>query len=693
MKHSWRSAPPVSRTHLSAPFQWVARVLWRPLYGPPTTPTAEPDRRTELGELVSLAFTVCLALFLVKGFIAYRDLNRAEMPPQVFTGQVFVSFGQVWACSAEDFAVGLGCVLLGGIGLRCLRRAGYRRALRVLAHVAAALALGYMIVNVQIFHVVRRFMTLSLFQMGGGFKPEKSVAAGIPVAAKAALAIFPLATLALHLLVFSRSAPFWRGLTRYLCRPLVLLGLIGGLAGISHATQKTLLADHRGDFAQNPHLLLARSLFAQLDFGDVGNEPPETTEFLPGQPRLSRLSLAKRPTNVIVLVCESLGSRYCQLTGYSQETTPNLCRLAARGLTFDNFYANNNHTIASALPLFGATWNDPRTLGTMVEYPQFPVASAGEWLRQRGYHTAFLGAGGASAWEGYRNLGAFAKTGFDLGRERDHPFWQNLGGRRGFWDEDYMDADLFADARRVVRGSAGQGPFFLMLWNYDTHWPYHHDEGPEWQSDPVAESLKESEWSDSYRRFLNGIHYTDAQIGAFYDELERLGLADDTLVVVTGDHGEGFGQHGNMTHGGSLYDEEVRVPLLLINRHVAEAAGKRSAVVGSHIDVWPTIADICDLPCDPRWQGRSLFGDDADRRAYFSRREQCGVREGRFKYIWDHEKSREWLFDLEADPDERTDLAKQDRAYCLRQRRRLRDWTVFQTELTKERLLEVTREK
>ena len=89
------------------------------------------------------------------------------MPPQVYTGEFLDSLHHVCGCTAQDFAVGLGCVLLGGLGLRLLSSRGGRRVLRVVAHVAAALALSYMIVNAQVYHVVRRFLTVTLFERGG----------------------------------------------------------------------------------------------------------------------------------------------------------------------------------------------------------------------------------------------------------------------------------------------------------------------------------------------------------------------------------------------------------------------------------------------------------------------------------------------------------------------------------------------
>jgi len=416
-------------------------------------------------------------------------------------------------------------------------------------------------------------------------------------------------------------------------------------------------------------------------------------EFEPGQPRLSSIQLSQRPKNVIVIVLESVSARYLNTYGYPLETAPQMQRLAPVSVTVDSFYSTGTHTIATALPLCGGLLNDPHTLATVIAYPKFPVPKTSLWMSKQGYQTCFLGAGGHSTWERYRNIGQiFVQSGWDLARDDKHPFWAGVKGRAHFHSEEYLDPEAFADAQRYLR-TCGDQKFFMLLWNYDTHSPYYAPDGPTWDDKHVPEPIRGGPREPEFRRFLHSIRRTDALIGALHEELERLKMADDTLIVVTGDHGEAFGQHGTYSHGGSLYDEEVRVPLVMINRPLAKAVGNRLAIVGSHIDVWPTISDVCGFPADPQWQGRSLLGGDADdRRAFMNCGQMIGVREGRFKYMWEREKKRDLLFDLIADPDEMTNLADEHPAYCIRQRRRLRDWTLFQTELTKQHLAKAAKE-
>jgi arylsulfatase A-like enzyme len=252
-----------------------------------------------------------------------------------------------------------------------------------------------------------------------------------------------------------------------------------------------------------------------------------------------------------------------------------------------------------------------------------------------------------------------------------------------------------------------------MVWNYATHVPYRPHAGPETFPEehfPPA-ARRDLGKKASFIAYLRSLWCADALIGELYAELERLGLARDTLVVVTGDHGEAWGQHGHFLHSTSLYEEEVHVPLVMIHRGLV-GLGKeneppprvgsqgsthptrRSTVIGSHIDLWPTIMDVCGLPCDPRWQGRSLFGGRAgeERRAYFyMNRTWVGVREENFKYLWDRSNQRKRLFDLKADPGERRNLARTEPERCARLHRRVLDWMAFQRQLTEVRLAEARR--
>src|SRR5213079_334128 len=119
-------------------------------------------------------------------------------------------------------------------------------------------------------------------------------------------------------------------------------------------------------------------------------------------------------------------------------------------------------------------------------------------------------------------------------------------------------------------------------------------------------------------------------LGRLFDTVRRLHLDQDTLIVVVGDHGQAFGYpHDTYIQGRTVYEEDVHVPLMIWAPQLYRT-GSRSNVIGSQIDLAPTIAELAGVPSAADWQGHSLFEDGRPPRAYFYVAEDhftLGVRE------------------------------------------------------------------
>ena len=647
------------------------------------------NRATCASQLVSLSVIAWMTLFGIKCVIAYRDLSPSGFPPLIYDGRLVASAARIVLCSAEDLCV---CLVFLAIGLainRLLSDKISRRAFLVVACCIVGLALAYSVVNIQHYHVLRRFLNLPLLRFSGGLKLERSIYSFATPGILAASFLVPVGAIGAYVLTWPLLANAWLRVSAIVCRPIVLALLIGlGFCGSQFAQVRWFPPDNR-EFARNPHWLFVRSCFWVLGFGDTPKPlASDMDDFKPaGNTASGGVARPFVPRNIIVVVLESVSIPYLQVYGSSWPTTPQLCAMGDHSVVMRNIYSNAAHTAASGLGLFGSRYNDPSGSAVAMDHPSYAIPSGPDWLRKHGFRTYFLSGGD---WD-YNNLGpTFLSNGFDLARDA-YRHWSKDRRDWEFAKSDYDDRQLFSDAVRCLKEARDQ-PFFLMLWTYDSHSPY--------RPVPCIEPFTTQELPHilraagdhrllpnqatypgrigEFRRFLATVRQADALIASLCLELDRLELADSTLLVITGDHGDAFGEHGWFCHGHALFEEDVHVPMIFVSPRMKEIAWDAD-MIGSHVDLWPTLADLCDIPPHPLWQGRSLLQNDPGRRAYFFRPGSLGIREGRYKYIWDYVSGREYLFDLLADPAESVNVAVKHPELCLTERRRLRSWTEFQS--------------
>ena len=382
-----------------------------------------------------------------------------------------------------------------------------------------------------------------------------------------------------------------------------------------------------------------------------------------------------RPRNVIVVVLESVGARYLSLYGSRYETTPNLAAESRHALVFDNFYSHLGYTFCSFMAIAssihpGLPWcYAPTTERAM------PLSLAAV-LRARGGRTAYLQSGDMD-WNG----GETWIKGFGFDEAHDY---REFGCPR-LSPESAEERYLVDRLLRWIDAKRGQ-PFLAVCWTDQTHDPY--TPSPSVKPVELLPRQPGDARSADLSRYLNALRETDRQLGRLFAALRERGLADETLVVVTGDHGEAFREpHRQRGHGFSLYEEDVHVPLMLWNPRLFPS-GRRVATIGSHMDLNPTIADLLGFAPSGDWQGRSLFDPARPPRAYFVASVGdylFGVREERWKYILNTTRGREMLFDLARDPDEQRNLAAAERGRCRRLRQRIAAWVSFEGEFLRGR--------
>ena len=433
----------------------------------------------------------------------------------------------------------------------------------------------------------------------------------------------------------------------------------------------------------NPHIELARSTWNALaDAGKPSLQIAYPRHYLDEfQTRSMRQASAPSawggnsvvpPKNVIVIVLESVGTKYLSLYGSPYNTTPQLNEEAVNALVYENFYAHAPYTFCSFMALNfsiypGMPWSyapgdfsrdGPRRL------PQ-TLASI---LKQRGARTAYLHNGDLE-WAGMRFV--LEGQGYDTIED-----YRAMGGATlTSWGTE--DGRLFDRLIGFIDEKPGQS-FFVFCWTDQTHDPY--ELGSATRVDFFGENVP-ARHADDLGRYLSLLQQLDQHLSVLFQALRDRALADDTLVVITGDHGEAFADpHDQRGHGFTVYQEDVNVPLVLWNPRLFPG-GQRLGTIGGHVDLSATIADLLRIPPSKDWQGFSLFAPNRPQRAYYlaSVGEYLfGVREGKWKYTFEATSGREFLTDLTVDPDELQNIAKFEPNVCGELRQRVAAWVDFE---------------
>jgi arylsulfatase A-like enzyme len=368
---------------------------------------------------------------------------------------------------------------------------------------------------------------------------------------------------------------------------------------------------------------------------------------------------------VILLVLEAVAVRWTTFGG-RYDTTPTLKAESAHAMVFDNVYAHIGRSSNSLASILLSVYPKLNFRDFTEEYPLVQRTSLAAVFRDRGYRTAFMTSSdlGWAGWDAF-----LPSRGFNDVRDEHALACSEEVSSWGVEDRCLVDGLIEYIAREPGR------PFFAMGWTQQTHHPYEPSPGV-----PMLDLLDNREpVSDAYdlERYLNVLHETDRQLARLFDAVRRANLEDDTLIVVVGDHGQAFGYpHDSYLQGRTAYEEDVHVPMLIWwpRRYRTET---HAPVVGGHVDLALTIAELTGVPPAADWQGRSLFDSGHPPRAYFYVAQdefKLGVRENEWKYIYDLRAGADELYNLARDPDERHSVIVEQPERASRLRQRLAAW-------------------
>jgi arylsulfatase A-like enzyme len=454
----------------------------------------------------------------------------------------------------------------------------------------------------------------------------------------------------------------------------------------------------------------------------------------------------KRP-NIILIVIDALRARNLGCYGGESLASPNIDKLARDGIRFENCYSCWNTTDQSLTSIFSGRY--PRTHGIVhhgdkvtpddvMTFGKLDTKLLAEKLKENGFRTL------AVDW-----MGRWFKRGFDFyGYERDKNIWQKFlytvftlpyvhlryiaanisllriyskirktslssmwKGLKGVWNTfrftfelaRVQDADYVTKFAQKLIEDDKEDPFFLFLHYWDTHTPYNCP-----KRHTGGDKTRRSAIDAIASKYLGAVKYVDECIGDLIATLQNHQILEDTLIIITSDHGESLTEHDMFFDHHGLYDVTTHVPLILFNTELFSQPKKIQGLI-QHVELVPTVCDYLgiddkDLECDGTSLRPLISGEEEDIRdivffeeSYVQRK--IGIRNKTHKYILAPDgigicnycqkvhAGIEELYDLERDPEETRNVASENSIMAAQMKAKL-DGVIQKLMTKKKQLLE-----
>lgn len=500
----------------------------------------------------------------------------------------------------------LGALLLSGLvwlGLHLGRRLAERR------RPAAALALGGLLVGLAVaLFLADAYLYRRLYGYLHNLLLLAYLTAGL------------LGTLALASVFRRPGGPLRRWLL-----PLTALALI--LLGGAWWSRSVLVRDQRLRFAAGEQSTVAANILSLFPL-DVGSEAPLFLDSSPlGQASHVRETHRVEGANVVLVTVDALRADHLGCYGYHRPTSPNIDALAARAVRFDRAYCQAPLTCYSVPSLLTGDYLKS-TLPLMSKNPP----TLARILAARGYTTA-----------------AFYNASIFFCDDRRATSYGDQKFGFGYAETELRPAPALTDqVLRYLQSFRASGKRRLFLWvhYFDVHEPYHR--------------IPEHDFGDrAMDRYDSEIAHVDQSVGRLVASLHQ--LEGPTIFILSADHGEEFKEHGGNYHGSSLYEEQVRVPLIFAVPGVKPLVVRTPAQL---VDVAPTVLSLLGARQPRSIRGQSLVPEllgkgSPDRIAFSEVHTKKMLRFRNWKLIYDFRRSTFQLYDLLTDPRERTNLIGQ----------------------------------
>lgn len=346
-------------------------------------------------------------------------------------------------------------------------------------------------------------------------------------------------------------------------------------------------------------------------------------------PALARAS-SERPPNVIFIICDQMRADAMSCVGHPVAQTPNLDRLAAEGVLFENGFTNNPVCAPARVTCF--TGLLPHQHGQTCNKSGKPITSLENtmlgFFRKKGYRLGWFGKNHTLEKNLFKELDEAeirAREEFRAYSKYVPPFWHS----DTLWPEKLCNPRKNTDGAIRFLEKNRDKPFFMHVSYFDPHPPYMAPSEftskycasqmvlPEYIDPPGSrlkeqqkalhyDKMSESDLRETMRYYYAGIEWgVDFQVGRILDAVKKNGLADNTIIVFTSDHGDFMGEFNMVRKGMFLYDALLHIPFIVWAPGRIRQ-GLKTPVLAQHADIFPTLVDMVGGRAPDDLPGRSL---------------------------------------------------------------------------------------
>jgi lipoteichoic acid synthase len=435
-----------------------------------------------------------------------------------------------------------------------------------------------------------------------------------------------------------------RPLERELTRREFLVAGVGAGAGV-FLLKESLLPDEAAgasaSFSRAPLSNLAATKIEQSEMeaaaDNVHARHPLANVRLKPTPRTRR-------RHVALIHLESVRERSVTPYNDNLETMPYLASLAKDSLLVERVYTTIPHTSKAIVSVNSGLYPSPETDIVEAEPGGIPARCLAELLAEQDYKTAWF----QSAKQSFEDRAQLVNN-FGYGHFQAYESMKT----EGFQLANYLgyEDDIMLEPSHRWLEENGDDPTLMMFLGVTPHHQY---------LAPTRYGRKHFAKRDGFNRYLNSLRYDDFWTRNIIEMYKDLGLYEDTIFLIYGDHGEGFGEHGRYQHDGVIWEEGLRVPLIVHDPDSFDGGARVEGPVHL-LDFAPTIVDMLGYEVvDGEYPGHSVLDLPEERTLLFGCRPDLlstAMIQGQEKYIYHFGNRPDELYDLAKDPLERNNLA------------------------------------